>query len=323
MALNNALDVSRLLAFAATYAPDIIKSLLNEFEIKNHFPLDTSVSASKRYPKMRINGVLGPYTGNDDSDGNEIELSDRELTVEVGQAVIWIDPETVRRTFLGQNSRITDGEIPAEEAFITYYLEKIFEQFSNETFYKGDKTLAATAPNKSKRMMNGLELDLLNAISNSLIAPVTTAAWNSGSGRGVTYVEGNTISGFANVWEGLKAPYRKNASNIFAGEGPFKKYVEEHNRAFSQKIEYLDGSKSSFYMDGTSEKALITKAYWLGSSNRILAVNKGAIQVGTDKPDMISELDIQKRGFKYGYLSKFVGGVRIIDPEGVSCNSLS
>lgn len=323
MALNNALNVSNLLAFAAEYAPQIIESLLQELEINKHFNIDTSVTNAKRYPKMAINDVLGPYTGNDDTTGDEIVLSDRELRVDVGQAVISIDPEILRRTFLGKKSLITDGNVPYEEAFLRYFIAKIFQQFNNETFFKGDKSLADNAGNKSKRMMDGLEKDLLATITATLITPVTTAAFSSGSGWNATFVDGNTIQGLQAVWEGLRASYRNNDSTIYVGESVFKKYIDQQNRRYPTKVEFVDSSKSSVYLEGTGEKALIQKSYWLGASQRVIAANNGAIQVGTDKPNMISNLDIQKRGFKYIYLAKFVAGTRIIDPEAVSCNSLS
>jgi hypothetical protein len=38
---------------------------------------------------------------------------------------------------------------------------------------------------------------------------------------------------------------------------------------------------------------------------------------------MISELEIQRIGFNWVYMAKFVAGVRIIDPEAVSINSLA
>lgn len=323
MAQVNAINVANLLAFAAKYAPDIIESELQKLEVNLHFNIDTDVSNAKRYPKMRINGVLGPYTGNDDTTGDEIELSDRELRVDVGQAVIAIDPETVRRTFLGEKSKITDGNIPYEEGFIRYFIAKIFEQFNQETFWKGDKSLTDNAANKAKRMMDGLEKDLLAAITATSITPVTTAVFSSGSGWNATFVDGNTIQGLQAVWEGLSAPYRMKPSKIFVGESVFKKYVDQQNRRYPTKVEFVDASKSSVYLEGTSEKALIQKAYWLGASQRVIASVNGAIQVGTDKPNMISDLKIQERGFKQIYLSKFVAGVRIIDTEAVSCNSLA
>lgn len=323
MALNNALNVTNLLAYAAVYAPEIIESLLQELEINKHFSIDTDVTNAKRYPKMAINDVLGPYTGNEDTTGDEIVFSDRELRVDVGQAVISIDPEIVRRTFLGVASKITDGNVPMEEALLRYFIAKIFAQFNNETFFKGDKALADNAGNKSKRMMDGLEKDLLAAITATQIAPVTTAAFSSGSGWNATFVDGNTIQGLQDVWEGLRPPYRMLESQIFVSESVFKKYIDQQNRRYPTKVEFVDSSKSSVYLEGTSDKALIQKAHWLGASQRVIAANKGAIMVGTDKPNMISDLKIQERGFKYLYLSKFVAGVRIIDTEAVSCNTLS
>ncbi|GAB3518637.1 hypothetical protein [Emticicia fontis] len=323
MALTNALNVAGLLAFAGQYAPTIIKSLLQELEVNRHFSIDTAVTNSKRYPKMTIGNLLGPYTGAKDTNGGEIVFSDRELMVDVGQATMAIDPEIMRRTFLGVNSKITDGKVKYEEAFITYYLEKIFQQFNSETFWKGDKALADNPGNRSKRMMDGLEKDLLAAITATLIAPVTTAAWSGGSGWNAGMTDGNVIQGFEAVWMALRAPYRKNNSRIFCSEAVFKLYCDQYNRRYNRKVEFIDQSKTEMEMDGTSGKAIITKAYWLGSSSRILAVNNGAIQVGTDKPDFISELDIQKDGFNYWYGSKFVAGVRIIDPEAMSVNSLA
>lgn len=323
MAQLNALNVSNLLAFAAEYAPDVIESLLQELEVNSQFNIDTSVTNAKRYPKMSIGDVLGPYTGSIDTNGNEIELSDRELRVDVGQAVIAIESESARRTFLGKKSNITDGNVPMEEAFLRYFVAKVFEQFNSESFYKGDKSLADNPGNKSKRMMDGLEKDLLAAITATDIVPVTTAAFSSGTGWNSTFVDGNTIQGLESTWEALRAPYRKNKSKAFVAESVFKKLCDQHNRRYQTKVDYVDASKTSFYLDGTSEKLLVQKAYWLGSSQRIICANDGAIQVGTDKANMISELEIQRIGFKWVYMAKFVAGVRIIDPEAVSCNTLS
>lgn len=323
MALVNALNITNLLAFAAQYAPEILESLLQEIEVNMHFNIDTSVSNSKRYPKMVIGDVLGPYTGNVDTEGDEIALSDRELVVEVGQANIAIDSESVRRTFLGQKSNITDGNIPYEEGFLRYFIAKVFENFNNQTFWKGDKTLTDTKPNRAKRMMNGLEKELLATIAAGLITPVTTSAFSAGSGWNATYVDGNAIDNVESTWEALRAPYRMLDSKCFVSESVFKKICSHHNRRYNTKVDYIDASKSSFYLDGTGEKLLVQKAFWLGASQRIICANNGAIQVGTDKPNMISDLEIQRVGFKWLYLSKFVAGVRIIDPEGVSCNSLS
>lgn len=323
MALNNALDLTKLLAFASKYAPNIIESLLQELEINRHFSIDTEVTNTKRYPKMSIGNVLKPYTGSKDTTGNEIVFSDRELRVDVGQATMAIDPEIARRTFLALKSKITDGKVPYEEALLRYFLEKIFEQFNGETFWKGDKSLADNPGNASKRMMNGLELDLLAAITATEITPVVTSAWSGGSGWNAGMTDGNVIQGFQAVWEGLRAPYRKNNSRIFCSENVFKLYCDQYNRRYNRKIEYIDRSNTEMEMDGTSGKAIITKAYWLGASNRIMAVNNGAIQVGTDKPNFISEMDIQKDGFNWWYGCKFVAGVRIIDTEAISVNSLS
>lgn len=323
MAQVNALNVSNLLAFAAEYAPDVIESLLQELEVNSHFNIDTSVTNAKRYPKMSIGNVLGPYTGSIDTTGNEITLSDRELRVDVGQAVIAIESEIARRTFLGKKSNITDGNVPMEEAFLRYYVAKIFQQFNSETFYKGDKSLADNAGNKSKRMMDGLEKDILAAITATEIVPVTTAAFSSGTGWNSTFVDGNTIQGVEATWEGLRAPYRMNNSKAFVSESVFKKLCEQHNRRYQTKVDYIDASKTSFYLDGTGEKLLVQKAFWLGASQRVICANDGAIQVGTDKANMISELEIQRIGFNWIYMSKFVAGVRTIDTEAISVNSLA
>lgn len=323
MAQSNALNVAGLLAFAAEYAPDVLESLLQTLEVNLHFPIDSSVTNAKRYPKMNIGNVLGPYTGSIDTAGNEISLSDRELRVDVGQAVIAIDPEIARRTFLGKKSNITDGNVPMEEAFLRYFAAKIFQQFNNETFYKGDKSLTDNAGNKSKRIMDGLEKDLLAAITATEIVPVTTAAFSSGTGWNSTFVDGNTIQGVEATWEALRSPYRMNDSKAFVSEGTFKKLCDQHNRRYQTKVDYVDASRNSFYLDGTSEKLLVQKSYWLGSSSRVICANNGAIQVGTDKANMISELDIQKIGFNWVYMAKFVAGVRIVDTEAISVNSLS
>ena len=321
MALVNALNVAALLAYAGKYATEVIESEKQELEVLRHFQVDTAITSSKRFPKMVIGDMLGAYTGDDDTTGNEIVFSDRELKVTVGDFKMAIDPEVLRNTFAGQDSKITDGKIPMEEAFIRYYMRQGFAQFNNGVFWKGDTTLANTTPNKAKRMMDGLEKDLLAAIAATEIVPITTAAFNSGTGWGAAYTDGNTIQGIEAVWNGLKAPYRQKKTHMYLSESVFVKLIDQYTRRQSN-VDYLDSSSDTIILKNTGGKCMVHKCFWLGDSQRVIAANDGAIIVGTDKPTFVSDLKIQERGYKALYLSKMVAGVRIIDTEAVSCNNL-
>lgn len=322
MAIVNSLNVAGLLAFASKYAPEIIKSLLQEVEVIKHFGLDSDISSSKRYPKMSIGDVLAAYDGADDNDGGEITLSDRELRVSVGKAVLAIDSESVRHTFLNKTSKVTNGKVDYEEAFLTYFIQKILAQFNNETFWKGDTTLANTTPNRSKRVMDGLEKDLLAAITATTIVPVTTVAFSAGTGFLSSAVDGNTIQGVTAVWDALKPPYKMLPTDGFLSDSVFTKMVEQYNRR-TQQISFLDPSQSSFVMPNSGGMLTINKAFWLGTSQRVIVANKGAIRLGSDTATMLSELKVQEVGYKMKYLSKIVAGLRIIDTEAVSCNNLA
>lgn len=321
--MAESISVSLLSDYAGQYAPGLIRSLVNDAEFARQFPVDKSVTNAQKYPKLKTNAVLGPYTGSKTNTGGEFVLSDKELRVDVGQAVVSIDPEILRREWAGSMEKITEGRVPLERFFLDDFLKKAFSELNDSTFFKGDK--ANVGSNQAIKMIDGLEKDLLALVTATEITPVTTAAWNAGSGWGASFTDGNVIDGFKAVDNNLPVVYRNMKRTIFCSYDVFDKYCEHYRRRHGWEALFKGQGQDQprIYLDGTMNKCEIVRATWLGTSSRILDIIDGAVRVGTDTATMASSIDIQKDGFVFWYLMKMVLGVKIVDVEGIRVNSLS
>ncbi|MEA5459121.1 hypothetical protein VB796_08740 [Arcicella sp. LKC2W] len=331
---NESVNISKILTFAQKYGPDMFREFMNDSEFATHFPIYNGVVNEMGFMKISTDGMLGPYTGKIENDGGEFTYSQRKLTVKVGQANLAFDPETIRPT-VRANQIVTSltslKQVPDQALLLGEFMRRLQAGLNDNTFYKGDTSLAVAPGNKVLRWADGLEKDLLACIAAGSdkydgIVPATTAAWDAGSGDNANFTSGNMIEGFEAVDDQFTGAAAKEDRTIFCAPHVFKKYNKDYKRRHKTNPTYekFNGGRFGFVMmDDTNDKVKIASATWLGTSNRIIDVIDGSIVGGCDIPGMISSLDVQKIGFIFHFLCKSIFGVKIVNPEGVKTNTLA
>ncbi len=299
----------------------------------NHFRVDNGIVNEKSFPKIGATAILEPYTGTTTPNGGKYQYSDRKLTVKVGQSYLFVDPEDARQLYFATAAnKIKSGKVLHEEIVTRKILEDVLDQMNTKCFYKGDA--AGVNADKAFVTFDGLEKQLIACMAADLvtdktnsIVPVVTPAFQPGMGFGNTVSNwGNTIENIKKV-DGAHSLSRKSFSrDVFVNHDIFSQYIEDYRRRHGNEAKFQKENDNDFgfvFLDGTSQKAKLRPATWLGTSQRIISCIPGAIVAGTDTASMVGDIKVQEEDFLIKYLLKVVFGVQIIDPSCVKVNTLA
>ena len=315
------LDVSKAKAYNGLYAKQILRRLFQELEIAKHFAIDFDVKSSKNYPKIVTKAKIRPYDGKVDSDGSSITLSDRQLTVSVGQTELVIDPEIFRNTWAVETSDPSKGKVALEGYILEDFMNSILESINNGLILLGDKS----STNKEIKLIDGLDKLVEALITAGDITPIVTAAHTETLGTfGAITQSGNVISNVKKVWKSFTVPQRKQVIYIDCSYDVYEMYVNSYRVQFGHECAYsktaIEGDQ--LVIDGTGGKGILRRSSYLGTSSRLVAYLNGAIRLGTDLDTFAGSVDIQKLGYQWLYMVKIVLGLQIIDLEAVRFNNL-
>lgn len=326
--VNPGLDLTKMSTAIGRFAANILRKRFRELDCSKHFDTDLDVTSSKKYPKLIVNGKLRKYDGAIKTTAGQVILSDRELTVKVGQKELPLEPESFRNTWAAEMANITEGQVPLEVYILEDYVKNALEDIDQEIFYKGNKdTVDEDEVGTPIEINDGLEKLLIACTTGSTpsIVPVSVPAFAIGTGTGTTFTGGNYNSNLKTVWKAQKKAMKKENVDIFISIDNFANFGDSYRKEFGFEAKYdKDALEQEFiYLDGTQKKAKVRPASWLGDSNRIIIAPRGAIRIGTDIKGMLGSIKIMDMGYIYVYLMKVVFGVQIVDPEAVTISTQS
>lgn len=316
------LNIDKAKQYAGKYAKEILRHLFQQLEITKHFAVDYDVKFAKRYPKIVTKTGIRPYDGKIDADASNIELSDRDLQVSVGQTEMVIDPEKFRNTWATEETDISKGKVALEVYILEDFLASILEAINNDIFFFADKS----STDKHLKIIDGLEKKIEALITAGDTAPIITPAFTETVGvfGNITAV-GTTIPNIKKIWKSFTIPQRKKTIYIDVSYDIYEMYVNSYRKEFGHECSYsktaVEGDQ--LVIDGTGGKAILRRASWLGDSQRVIAHILGAVRLGTDIDQFVGSIDIQKLGYLWVYMVKVVLGLEVIDPEAFRCNNLT
>lgn len=258
----------------------------------------------------------------------------------------------------GEGEGAMNKNIPMQQLFNTVYMEKLAEEFVLSVIYLGRGTAAYTAyvaantysigdlisftanssnsdssetryyravasvsanqtpethPAKwldesARAVCKGIGGYLADAITASEITPVTT---------GVTDAT-DTYEACVDVYRDLDPAFNM-AKEILLYVSPDKYFDLQDN------IEN-DITKNFMIMQGlmklpkSNDRCRIISAPFMAGSNRIIATLPGNFVFGTDLESDMSDIDVQKQGYKLWYMTEGVCGLQIADTQAIACN---
>ena len=320
------LDLSKMSTVQAKMASTVIRKYYRALDAARHFATDYDVTNSKKYPKLLVKGKLRKYDGSIKVKAGDVVLSDRELTVKVGQKELPLEPESFRNTWAADMANITEGKIPMEIAILEDFSKNSLEDIDQDIFYKGDFS-NLTFAEEPAGVADGLEKKLLAETTgpNPAIVPVSVPAFDEGTGSGLNAVAGNYNTICKKVWRALKPAVKKMPTDMFISFDNYEKFGNSYRREFGNEAKYDSTvlEQEFIYLDGTQKKCRLIPASWLGDSNRLICAPYGAIRIGTDIKAMATSIKIMDMGYWFAYLCKVVFGVQIIDVDVISISSQS
>lgn len=321
--INPTLDLSKATASVPLYAAEIMRKRFGNLDAARQFMTHMDVTKSKKFRKIVVNGSLRKYDGAVKTGNNAIALSDRELSVKVGQKELPVEGEAFRDTWANQMAKISEGRVPMEEYILDDFIKNSFVDL-DKIFWKGDTTLPANA-GLPEEICDGLEKILLGLTTGATpeIVPVSVPVFNEGSGSNLNAVGGNYNDNMFKVWNAHVDAVKKEPVDMFLSYGNYAAAARSYRREFGNEATFNkdDYNQEFFYLDNTQKKCRVFPASWLGTSNRIVSCKYGAIVTGTDLAQMVTSVDIQKNGYIFLYLMKVVFGVQVVDPEAVRISS--
>lgn len=317
------LDLAKATAAVAKYAPEIMRKRFGHLDAARQFMSHLDVTKSKKFRKIVVSGSLRKYDGAVKTGNNAIALSDRELSVKVGQKELPVEPEAFRDTWANEMAKISEGRVPMEQYILDDFVKNSFVDL-DKIFWKGDSTLLANA-GLPEEICDGLEKILLGLTTGGSpdIVPVSVPAFDEGTGSFFNGTAGNYNNNMFKVWNAHLDAVKKEPVDMFVSYANYAAAQRAYRREFGgeMKFDKDEYDQEFFYLDNTQKKCRVFAASWLGTSNRIICAKYGAIVTGTDLAQMVTSVDIQKIGYIFLYLMKVVFGVQAIDPEAIRISS--
>lgn len=314
------IDLAKAQRYASKWSPTILRRVFQALEITKHLPTDYDVRKSKRYKKVVTTTKIRKYDGKVDGKNTKITLSDRELTVAVGQTEMVIDPENMRDTWASDSANITEGKVALEVYFLEDFLKSIGQEINNNLAYWGD----SSSTDETINLIDGIHVVLEELISDGELTPVITPAHTQSTGTFGNIAQGTIFPNVEKVWKAFSVAQRASTIYSYVSFDSFEKYAKSYRAEFGHECTYnkSDLEKTEIVVDGSGGKHILCRASWMGTSNRIISVIPGALRLGTDVQEFASSLKIQEVGYQWIYLIKVVLGVDVVDTEAIKINNL-
>lgn len=160
----------------------------------------------------------------------------------------------------------------------------------------------------ARAITQGIGKKLADAISGSLITPVTT---------GVT-TSSNTYAACVAVYRDLDPVYKSTELiNLYVSPTKYEQLQDNVETDITKNFMIQEGLLT---LPKTDKRCKIIAAPFMAGSNRIIATPPGNFVFGTDLESDANTIDIQKQGYKLWYMTEGVVGLQIADTDAIACN---
>lgn len=254
-------DVSALAAGLVTSGPEIFRSHVNSWDIKNQgiLVLD-DVSSPRALTKLSSTGSPRPYRTNDDSSGNTATFSDRKLIV--NQTKWDFEPfttENFRNTHLASQRDMLYETVT--DKLSADYLAQVNDNCAYLGVYDANGNTAAA-------MGTGWGKIIADLITASKITPVVTGAITGA----------NAVNKIEDVVDSAPAHMKSKKGFVYISFATWAKY-RTHYRVLNG---FGFAPKEGVYKLDAYPDITIVPASWMGNSGRVIYTLDQNLVFGTD-----------------------------------------
>ncbi len=251
-----------------TVAKNIIRKKVNAWLIGSEAQKYINVKTPMALPKLEAVGNPRPYREQDDfTDGGK--FTDRILTVYQSKWDWKFNPENLRNKYLAE---VASGTIDAlKTTFFAWIAEQIAREYLsdmiNDTVYLGEYDAAGS---DAADIADGWGTIIAAEILGGDITPVVTGAITSA----------NAVDKVELVAEAVPSSWRDEDGMfpIICSWGTLDKYKKHYRTAYG--FSFNKNDKGQYAIDGLN--AVLTPRSYMGTSQRLIAVQPGNLVYGTD-----------------------------------------
>jgi len=202
MLLGLGVNTSAITSFAEQNQAALIATLLNDLDIANDITVQPNVKNRIPLPRLQVAGGLRPYSSSEEFKPNELNYTNRFLTVTIGKRDLLIDIEAYRNTYYAWNTGSGSGATKKEVPFENFVWDQIMKGYkrdiNDETAWLGfdGSVTAAYAPATVYTI--GQRMRYTPTTNN----PRSVQEWFAATG---TTVAGNNPDSHPNLWRNVTA----------------------------------------------------------------------------------------------------------------------
>lgn len=257
-------------AGAALIAKNVMNWNLKELGVE----VRTNVSAPQALTKIYAEGEPQPYSPGDNTTGNGVAMSDRELIAYLSKWDYDFDPEAFRNTYLANVAKSNGNFVSAAAAQIAKeYLDKIYRN----TLYLGVRNSAGTT---AAAICNGWGTIIAAEITATNLTPVATGALSNT----------NAVTKVEQLYDGFPAWMKEVDAIIYCSRNNFSNYARHYRTLNGFKADIA--STTDIRIDNTN--TILRAAGFMGTSGRLIGTVAGNLVFGTDVESIQSAASVRR-----------------------------
>lgn len=315
-------DISALAAYAGKYQPALFRTLYNALDAVKEIMVYPNIKNTLKLTKLKVNNGPKPYTGVFNSRSNDLEYSGQDLTVELAQRDIEIEPKKYQQTFMaeymGAGSDAKNQNIPFAQFVWETVLGQLAADVNDKIIYEGlDKAdFTAWAGNPTTYSVGDLvtftqdgELRYFKCVTNTAAdeSPDThPAKWLDVSTDAITkgfkkiIADAITATSLAPVTTGVI----DNSTNfaLASFRDVFRDLPVAYKRAganmycsftdFELLLDDIEDKVAKYnredvsgvmYLPGTDRKCKVVPCSWMSNTRRLIATPRENMLMGVDR----------------------------------------
>lgn len=349
-------DFSKLAAYAGKNRKELYRKLIYGMKIAQDITLVPNVKKAINLYKLTINNGPKPYTGDFESEGDDIQFSGRTLDTEAFQRDVLIDPHKYRLQFMGEERGPGEGANNQKIPFAQFTMEAIaqengdalnlqtawngvgqsgFTAYNSGTAYTGGEYISFVASNKTKyyRVATGGTTAGQSPVTHPdkfVAADALAIAVGLGTklraGRTADDIKRvvstgslltDTLNKLRQVFRALPEPQRvEKVNNMFISQTVFEAALDD----YVEVAKYTDKDTGLIYLPGTNKKCILSPASWMTGSQMSWCTTKNNAMMATDLLSDLESFKVLPRMYKLELGLKGVIGFNYQDGDAISMN---
>lgn len=352
-------DISALAAYSGKYAKQLYRRLVTGMKVFNDITPMFNVKHQVNLHKLTVNGGPMPYTGVEEYNSDDIQLSGQVITVEDWQRDISIEPKKYRTTYLGEERGRGEGANNMRIPFAQFTLETVADEnasaINNQTVWNGIGKAGFTAFDPAATYSVGAYVAFNTGVKVHYFRVVTaTAAGESPATHPAKFTNVNALaiclglgtkirtlrtnnelahveptgSLATDAYAKFKAVYRGVPEVIRANR---KCYMYSSLSSFEALLDNFEGDISKYTdkdlklvtLPTSNGNCILKPVSWMSGSDQLVCTPKENLIAATDLTSDLNSWRAIPKMYTVALGLTGVLGFGVQDPEAISTNDMN